>query len=198
MLSPTKPTSSASVSAAYTTIPISVGDVISRSFQNLSNAVSRYRPWQQEFVAAGAFDRPDSLSAAGIRLRRNARYFVINYGIIIAACAAATLLGAPVALMVYAAVFVLWLVLHFFREDPVVVWGHHVDDRLVIGGLALVTVLAVWFTGEVTYLLNGVAVGLLISAIHGALRNPDGLFLDEEDAVFNGLIGTSSASRSYR
>ncbi|XAR56854.1 hypothetical protein NMG60_11037475 [Bertholletia excelsa] len=199
MLSPTSPSTAATTTttSTYTTIPISGSDVISRSVQNLSNFVSRHRPWQ-ELIAAGSFDRPDSLSGAGVRLRRNVKYFGINYAIIVSICAAFALVGAPIALIIYALVFALWLVLLFSREDPMVAWGHHVDDRLVIASLVVVSVAAVWFTGMVNSLLIGIALGLLISAVHGVLRNPEGLFLDEDDAATNGLIGSPVPSSSNR
>ncbi|GMP55773.1 hypothetical protein CsSME_00020497 [Camellia sinensis var. sinensis] len=72
-----------------------------------------------------------------------------------------------------------------------VVWGYHVSDRTVIRGLVLVSATVIWFAGMVNYLLIGVAVGLLISAVNGALRNPDGLFLDEDGAISDGLIGAN-------
>ncbi|KAA8523485.1 hypothetical protein F0562_009908 [Nyssa sinensis] len=187
MQSPTTTPPAAAAATTYTTIPISGADVISRSVQNISNSISRHRPWP-EFIAAGVFDRPESLSAAGIRLRRNAKYFSINYAILISTIAAASLLGTPIALIVFASIFALWLILYFFREDPMIVWGHHVSDRLVMVGLVLVTAVAVCFTGTVNNLLIGIAVGLLILAVHGVLRNPEGLFLDEDDAFSNGTL----------
>ncbi|KAL7251305.1 hypothetical protein ACSBR1_013192 [Camellia fascicularis] len=68
-----------------------------------------------------------------------------------------------------------------------VAWGYHVSDRIVIGGPVLVSATVIWFAGMVNYLLIGVAVGLLISAVSGALRNPDGLFLDEDGAISDGF-----------
>ncbi|KAM7499070.1 hypothetical protein LguiA_023484 [Lonicera macranthoides] len=177
-------------STTYTTIPISGADVISRSFQNLSTFVTRHRPWP-EFISN--FDRPDSLSDAGIRLRRNAKYFSVNYTIIISIIAAACLIGSPISLVIFALISLLWLVLYFFREDPMVVWGHHVSDWIVMLSLVIVTFLAVWFTGILVNLMIGIGVALLILAVHGILRNPEGLFLDENDAVSAGLIRARSA-----
>lgn len=71
------------------------------------------------------------------------------------------------------------------------------SDQVVIVGLILVSVLAVWFTGIFNNLLIGISVGILISTLHGVFRNPEGLFLDENDALASGLIG-QSASDSYR
>ncbi|KAK3013349.1 hypothetical protein RJ639_008342 [Escallonia herrerae] len=183
------PTTTATTAAAtYTTIPISGADVISRSFQNLSSSLSRSRPWPEFLAGAGSFVRPDSLAGAGIRLRCNAKYFGANYAILTSACAAASLIGSPVALIVAAFVGMLWLVLYFFREDPLVVLGRHVSDWAVMVGLVTVSVLAVWFTGILNNLLIGIGVGVLISAVHGVFRNPEGLFLDENEAASDGLI----------
>lgn len=179
---------SAAAAATYTTIPISGSDVISRSIQNLSTSLSRHRPWP-EFLSAAALDAPASLSAALTRLRQNAKYFTTNYAILVSVCAAASLIGSPVALILYAAVFGLWLVLYFYREDPMAAWGRHVDDRVVILGLVLVSFAVLWIVGKVNVLLIGVAVGVLICAVHAVVRNPQGLFLDEDDAVSSGLIG---------
>ncbi|CAK9157817.1 unnamed protein product [Ilex paraguariensis] len=187
MLSPSAATATTTI---YTTIPISGTDVISRSFQNVSTFLSRSRPWPEFFPAVGNFDHPGSLSGAGLRLKLNSKYFIVNYAIIIFTCATFSLIGVPIALIVYGLIFLLWLVLYIFREDPMAMWGHHVSDRVVTVGLILVSAVAVWFTGALTNLVMGTGAGVLISAIHGVLRNPEGLFLDESDAISNGLIGS--------
>ncbi|XP_059284924.1 PRA1 family protein G2-like [Lycium ferocissimum] len=82
----------------------------------------------------------------------------------------------------------MWLILLFFREDPMVVLGHQVSDLVVITGFVVVSVIAVWFTGILNKLMIGLGIGVLVSVIHGGLRNPEGLFVDEDDAVSTGLI----------
>lgn len=72
------------------------------------------------------------------------------------------------------------------------VYGCHVDDWIVSFGLALGTILVIWLVGMVNTLFIGVSVGFLISAVHGVFRDTDGLFLDEDDAVSNGLIASGS------
>lgn len=76
-----------------------------------------------------------------------------------------------------------------------VVMGYHVNDWAVIAGLILASVVTLWVTGVLSNLLIGIAVGVLVSAIHGLLRNPEGLFLDENDAASNGLISTSKNAK---
>ncbi|KAK4484723.1 hypothetical protein RD792_007315 [Penstemon davidsonii] len=179
--------------ATYTTIPISATDVILRSMQNLSVSISRRRPWPEFLATTASLNFPNSLSAATLRFRINSSYFSVNYAIIVTACAAASLIGSPIALIVFGFVFFLWLILHFFREDPLLLWGRHVSDWAVILGLVLVTIAAFWITGPLNSLSIGISVGLLVSVIHGVLRNPEGLFLDENDAVSNGLIVSTPA-----
>lgn len=118
----------------YTTIPISGADVITRSIQNLTASFSRCRPWP-DFLATGAIDLPSSLSAASLRLRKNVRCFSTNYAVVASTCAAVSLIGSPVALIVVGFGFALWLVLFFFREDPMVIMGRHISDRAVIVAL---------------------------------------------------------------
>ncbi|XP_057765356.1 PRA1 family protein G2 [Salvia miltiorrhiza] len=182
---------SSPAAATYTTIPISGIDVIFRSTQNLSASLSRCRPWP-EFLSG--LDLPPSLSAASLRFRRNAAYFSLNYAIIVSACAAVSLITTPLALIVLGFVLFLWLIFHFFREDPLLIWGRHVSDWAVIAGLVMLSILALWITGPLHNLSIGIIVGLLISSIHGVLRNPEGLFLDENDAVSTGLIATAGPS----
>ncbi|KAL3508300.1 hypothetical protein ACH5RR_027701 [Cinchona calisaya] len=183
MVSPA--TASATV-ATYTTIPISGADVISRSIQNFTASFSRCRPWP-EFLSTSDIDLPSSLTAATLRIQKNVKYFFANYAIVVSTCAAVSLIASPVALIVVGFLFALWLVLYFFREDPMVIMGRHVSDWVVIVGLVLGSAAVIWFTGVLTNLLIGISVGLLVMAVHGLLRNPEELFLDENDAVSNAL-----------
>ncbi|XP_021905895.1 PRA1 family protein G2 [Carica papaya] len=171
----------------YTSIPISAGDVVSRSIQNLSIAVSRHRPWP-EFASLGVFDRPDNLPSAVARVQKNARFFLVNYSILLAACEALSLIGSPGSLLIVSAVVVLWLLLYFFREDPLILFGRHLNDYLVLLALFLSSLLALWFTACFWTLALGLAIGLLVCAVHAVFRNSDGLFLDEEEAASRGLV----------
>ncbi|XP_010252890.1 PREDICTED: PRA1 family protein G2-like [Nelumbo nucifera] len=186
-----------SATATYTTIPISGNDVISRSLHNLFSFISQRRPWP-EFISPDTFNRPHSLAHAGDRLRKNAVHFRLNYALLVLTCALLSLIGTPLYLLLIAAIFGLWLVLYLFREDPLFLWGHHVGDRAVLVGLVLVSVVAIWFTGVAGNMIMGIGTGLVISAVHGVFRNPDGLFLDENEAMSQGLIRPGSSPSSDR
>ncbi|KAM3302683.1 PRA1 family protein G2 [Capsicum chacoense] len=188
---PSSTTTSSAAATTYTTIPISGSDVINRSIQNLYTFLSKTRSWPEFLAGANAVDIPTSLSDAGIRIRRNLNYFSVNYAIIISAFAAGSLIGSPVLLIFTCLIFASWLILFFFREDPMVVFGHQVSDLIVIVGLLTVSAITIWFTGILNNLMVGIGIGVLVSVIHGSLRNPEGLFVDEDDAVTAGLISNA-------
>ncbi|GJU79435.1 PRA1 family protein G2 [Tanacetum coccineum] len=170
----------------YTTIPISGTDVIFRSFQNLSTFVSHHRPWP-EFIS-GDFNRPDSVTDAVTRLKTNSKYFSVNYLIITAVISSLSLIGDPATLVMYATVVTSWLVLFVFREDPMNVCGYGVDDNVVILGLVLVSGFVLWIFGFVGSLVFGVLVAVFATFLHCVFRSCDGVYLDETDAVSQGLM----------
>lgn len=159
---------SAPATVTYTSIPVTIP---------ASDIISRHRPW------------PDSFPSALTRLRFNARHFRTNYILLIGACGFLSLIGSPGWLLVTAAVVWLWLVIYFFREDPLVVFGHHFSDWAVFVGLGLASLAVVWLSSGLGTLILGLGVGLLVCGLHGLIRDPEGLFLDENDAVSAGLIG---------
>ncbi|MCL7026895.1 hypothetical protein MKW94_028104 [Papaver nudicaule] len=178
------------MASGYTTIPISSNEMISRSYHNLSVFLSlRRRPWS-EFLATDVFDKPESFETALARIKKNSEYFRLNYGFLVLACALASLITTPVSLVLVAGIIGLWLLLYVFREDPVFMFGDQpISDRLVLMGLVIVSLLTIVFTGVLQTLMFGLGIGLIISAIHGAFRNPDGLFLNEAEAASTGFIG---------
>ncbi|KAJ9187135.1 hypothetical protein P3X46_002627 [Hevea brasiliensis] len=193
MTQPSAPTATPAAPTIYTTIPISPADVISRSLHNLTAFVSRLRPWP-ELIASGTFNRPDSFASGLSRLRINLRYFRINYAIVVSVSGALSLTGSPYALILFALVFALWLLIYFFREDPLVFWGYQVSDRLVLVGLVLVSILAIWLSGGFWSLVLGIVIGILICGVHAVLKNADGLFLDEREAASRSLISSASGA----
>ncbi|XP_010483092.1 PREDICTED: PRA1 family protein G2-like [Camelina sativa] len=175
----------------YTSIPIPTGDVISRSIHNLTTTISRHRPWS-ELVFSGDYSLPWRFSSLLLRLKTNYHYFFVNYAIVVAVCAALALITAsPVALIVVGTVVSLWVLFHFFREDPLILWSFQVGDRTVVVFLVLASVWALWFTSSAVNLAVGVGVGLLFCIIHVFIRNSDERFLEEDDAVTGGLIGSN-------
>ncbi|KAG9143167.1 hypothetical protein Leryth_027323 [Lithospermum erythrorhizon] len=48
--------------------------------------------------------------------------------------------------------------------------------------------------GMFNHLLVGFSIGVLLCFLHGAFKNPEGLFLDENDAVSGGLVASKSTN----
>ncbi|EPS68862.1 hypothetical protein M569_05906 [Genlisea aurea] len=196
---PSAAAAAAATAVTYTTIPISVSDVIHRSIQNLRAALSSGCRSCREFLpTASPVDFPRSLPDVSVRFRRNYGYFSVNYAVIVAACAAASLIASPIQLILFGSISSLWLVLYFFREDPIFVWGRHVSDWIVFLVLVAASALALLFSGPIAGLTIGIGVGILVSAVHILLRNTEDSFLDENDAVSSGLIAANPNSVSVR
>lgn len=200
-LSSPTPTAGGGGGGGYTSIPISGTDAITRSIQNLYSSFSAFRP-PSEFLPLAApglgLSPPASLSAAKLRLRRNAGHFRLNYAALAAAAAFLSVLlsHSPLSLLLLSATAFLWLVLYFFREDPVVVCGRDVSDTAVLAALVAVSAVELWLTGCFWSLIAGAAAGAAVAAVHGLLRNEEGVYLDEEEAASWGLIGSGSSNLS--
>ncbi|MQL80685.1 hypothetical protein Taro_013138 [Colocasia esculenta] len=155
-------------------------------FSRLSDSVRRSladrRPWS-ELVDRSAFSRPESLSEASARVRKNLSYFRVNYMAVITAVLAVSLLTNPFSLLVLLALLAAWCFLYLFRpaDPPLVILGRQFSDRETLGGLALVTAFVVFLTSVGSVIISAVMAGAAIVCVHGALRMPEDLFLDDQE-----------------
>ncbi|PKA51808.1 PRA1 family protein F2 [Apostasia shenzhenica] len=170
----------------YGTIPSSAGgssplDFISRAKERSRSALATRRPWR-EMVNAHAFSFPRSIGEAYPRIRTNAGYFAMNYTIIVLLVVFLSLLWHPISLIVFIALMFAWLFLYFLRDDPVELLGRTIDDRYVLIGLSVVTLVLLLLTNATANILISLLIGLAIVLLHSVLRRTDDLFLDEEAA----------------
>ncbi|KAF3666988.1 PRA1 family protein E [Capsicum annuum] len=163
-----------------------------------SDTKATRRPWRV-FFDYTPISLPYNYSEAMSRVRRNLNYFRINYAMIILVILFLSLVYHPISMIVFLAISLAWL--YYFREETIVILGTHLDDRLVLVGLGLVTVVALAITNVGLNVLVALIIGSFVLGLHGALRGTEDLFLDENEAAEGGLLSVVSEEQirpSYR
>ncbi|KAF7132519.1 hypothetical protein RHSIM_Rhsim09G0181400 [Rhododendron simsii] len=159
---------------------------LSSSFRHFS---SNRRPWP-ELLDRSSLSRPDSLSEAASRIRKNSSYFRVNYLTLIALVLSLSLLSHPFSLLVLLSLLAAWIFLYLFRpsDQPLVVLGRTFSDRETLGVLVVSTVVVVFLTSVGSLLISALLVGIGIVCAHGAFRVPEDLFLDDQEAASTGFM----------
>ncbi|CAH9103263.1 unnamed protein product [Cuscuta europaea] len=162
--------------------------------ETVRKGLSTRRPWA-ELVDRSALSKPDSFSDATLRIRKNYAYFRTNYLALIAAVLGISLVTNPLSLVFLAALLAAWLFLYLFRpsDQPMVLFGRQFSDRETLGGLILSTVVVIFLTSVGSVLVSALMVGVAIVCIHAAFRDPEDLFLDEQDAPAVGFLSFLTA-----
>ncbi|WOL05567.1 PRA1 family protein B3-like [Canna indica] len=155
---------------------------LSRLSDSVRRSLSDRRPWT-ELADRSAFSRPDSLSDATSRLRKNLAYFRVNYAAIVAVVLAVSLVTNPFSLLVLLALLGAWCLLYLFRpsDSPLVLFGRTFSDRETLGSLVLLSILVVFLTSVGSIIISALVAGAALVAAHGAFRMPEDLFLDEQE-----------------
>ncbi|KAH6806824.1 prenylated RAB acceptor 1.B4 [Perilla frutescens var. frutescens] len=156
---------------------------ISTISENIRFGLANRRPWL-ELADRSAFSKPESLSEATLRLRKNYNYFRTNYLTIITAVLAISLLTNPFSLILLSGLLAGWLFLYVFRQStdpPIVLFGRQFSDRESLLFLIVSTVVVIFLTSVGSVLVSALMIGVAIVSLHGAFRSPEDLFLDEQE-----------------
>lgn len=151
-----------------------------RLSEGARNALAQRRPWL-ELVDRNSLAKPESLSEATTRIRKNWTYFRINYMILLSGVLAFSLVSHPVSLFLLAVLLGGWIFLYLFRTEPLVVLNRTYGDKEVLGIMSVLTIVIVFLTSVGSLLISALMVGLAIVCAHGAFRVPEDLFLDEQE-----------------
>ncbi|KAL1206787.1 PRA1 family protein B5 [Cardamine amara subsp. amara] len=162
---------------------------VNRVTETVRDGLSRSRPWS-ELLGRSAFTKPDSISDAATRFRKNSSYFRVNYVCIVALILGFSLLAHPFSLILLLCLAASWFFLYLFRpsDRPLILFGRSFSDRETLAGLILSTFAVIFLTSVGSVLISALMIGVATVCVHGAFRAPDDLFLDEQDPAAVGFL----------
>ncbi|VFQ79527.1 unnamed protein product [Cuscuta campestris] len=162
--------------------------------ETVRRGLSTRRPWA-ELVDRSAVSKPESFSDATLRVRKNYAYFRTNYLALVAVVLGVSLITNPISLIFLAALLAAWLFLYLFRasDQPLVLFGRQFTDRETLGCLIVSTVVVIFLTSVGSVLVSALMVGVPIVCIHAAFREPEDLFLDEQETPATGFLSFLNA-----
>lgn len=139
------------------------------------------KPWS-EVVDRNSFSKPANFAEAAGRLRKNAAYFKVNYLIVMLITLAVTFLLHPSSLIVLGLLTGGWIYVFLVRTQPLTIGGRTLSEREKLLGMSALSFITVFFLTSVgTVLFSALSVSFCVIALHGAMRVPDDLFLDDAE-----------------
>lgn len=130
-----------------------------------------------------SFSKPGTMQEAYSRLRRNAGYFRVNYLVIAVLTIAGSFITHPSSLLVLAGLLALWVYMFAIKQGPLVLGDKEFSEREKMALISGLSFLVIFFFSNVgTVVMSAVVLSCAIIGLHGAMRVPDDLFLDDTDA----------------
>lgn len=162
---------------------------INQITETVKNGLSKRRPWA-ELADRSTLSKPESISDAAVRIRKNFSYFKVNYLTVATAIVGFSLVTHPFSLVFLLCLLASWLFLYLFRptDQPIVVFGRTFSDRETLGCLILFSIFVIFLTDVGSVLVSAMMVGVALICAHGAFRAPEDLFLDEQEPAATGFL----------
>uniref|UniRef100_A0A2N9IZW4 PRA1 family protein n=1 Tax=Fagus sylvatica TaxID=28930 RepID=A0A2N9IZW4_FAGSY len=145
------------------------------------------RPWR-DFLDPTSLSIPSSLSDATSRISHNLTHYFSNYALVVLLVLFLSLLYHPFSLIVFLLLFAAWLFLFFSRSEPLSLFGFAIDQRLVVGLLGVITVVALIFTSVWLNVVVSILVAAVLVCLHAAFRVTDDLV---QDSPYGALLPDS-------
>lgn len=151
------------------------------------------KPWN-EVLDRSTLSKPNTLAEAAGRIRKNAAYFRINYLIVMLTTCAVTFLMHPSSLFVLGLLLGAWIYILFIRTTPLEIGGRTLNEREKLMGMSAISFITIFFLTSVgTVFFSALSISIAVICLHGAMREPDNLFLDEgetQPSFMSVLTGT--------
>uniref|UniRef100_A0A0D3CQY6 PRA1 family protein n=1 Tax=Brassica oleracea var. oleracea TaxID=109376 RepID=A0A0D3CQY6_BRAOL len=171
-------------------------EYISRAKHRIKSGLATRRPWKTMFDLQ-SMSLPHGFFDAISRIKTNLVYFRANYAVVVLLVLFLSLIYHPTSLLVLAVLVVFWIFLYFLRDEPLVVFGHQIDDRTVMICLSVLTIVMLLFTHATANVLGAVATAVVLVLVHAAVRRSDNLYLDEEAAAATEASGLTLSSKIH-
>ncbi|PIN05929.1 Prenylated rab acceptor 1 [Handroanthus impetiginosus] len=143
-------------------------DYVSHTKESLKASLGTHCPWREMFQLH-SFNLPKSFCEVVAHVKTNLGYFWMNYAIVVLLILFLSLLWQPISLIIFIAMMAAWFFLYFLCDEPLVIFGWLITDRVLL-------------------------VGVVVVLIHAVVRKTDDLFADEEAA--GGLLRSSGGPSS--
>ncbi|KAK7389620.1 hypothetical protein VNO78_24808 [Psophocarpus tetragonolobus] len=156
-------------------------EYISRAKQRIKAGLGTRRPWKAMLNVRSLKVPGGGVAEVMARVRVNVSYFRMNYAMVGLMILFLSLLWHPISLIVFLILMAAWLFLYFLRDDPLIVLGHLVDDRLVLLAMGLLTVTLLLLTDATVNIVAALALVVALVVAHASFRRTEDLFLAEED-----------------
>lgn len=152
---------------------------------NVRSGLAMRRPWKQ-MLDLSSFNFPRKLATVITRIRANTVYFQTNYTIVVLFSVFLSLIWNPFSLLILLALLGAWLFLYFLRDEPLAVFDHEIDHRIVLIVMSVLTLSILFLTDAKLNIAVAIVAGTAAVLSHAAVRKTEDLYqTDEETSLLN-------------